>query len=258
MKKAVAKHKAAVAARRLKNGAARDAERAESNEPRHLARLPTRKASLDLALLGLIAEVPGASGYDIMKIFDLSMAHYWHAHPTQIYPTLERMEKLGLIKKRTQVQRRFPTKRLYTITPLGERHLLEWLESPFEGFNLKYASLLRCRFLGRLGPDGAIASLKEERKSWALYLARYRDIESTHFQHGYRDVNAMFSSFTLMRGIQWMEENMRWCNWAIREIKANRSLWSDEALAEIESKRSSNMKPAVGFTLPWAGVTPAP
>ncbi len=82
---------------------------------------------------------------------------------------------------------------------------------------------------------------------------------STYFSaHGYRDVNAMFSSFTLMRGIQWMEENMRWCNWAIREIKANRSLWSDEALAEIESKRASNVKPAVGFTLPWAGVTPAP
>src|SRR5271170_8230770 len=95
-------------------------------------RFPTHKASLELALLGLIAEVPGASGYDIVKIFDLSMAHYWHAHPTQIYPTLERMEKLGLIKKRTVVQRRFPTKRMYTITPLGVRHLLEWLESPFE------------------------------------------------------------------------------------------------------------------------------
>ena len=53
-------------------------------------RFPTRKASLDLALLGLIAEVPGVSGYDIMKIFDLSMAHYWHAHPTQINPSSAR------------------------------------------------------------------------------------------------------------------------------------------------------------------------
>ena len=200
----------------------------EPNDGLALLHFPKKKASLDLALLGLIAEVPGVSGYDIMKIFDLSMAHYWHAHPTQIYPTLERMEKLGLIKKRTQVQRRFPTKRLYTITPLGERHLLEWLESPFEGFNLKYASLLRCRFLGRLGPDGAIASLKEERKSWALYLARYRDIESTHFQHGYRDVNAMFSMFTLKRGIDWMGENIRWCEWAIGEIERNRDLFPAE------------------------------
>ncbi len=232
--------------------------REDPNEGLGYLRFPTRKASLDLALLGLIAEVPGVSGYDIMKIFDLSMAHYWHAHATQIYPTLERMEKLGLIKRRTVVQQRFPTKRLYTITPLGERHLLQWLESPFEGMSLKYAPLLRCRFLGHLGPDGAIAALKEERKSWALYLARYRDIESTYFRQGYRDVNAMFSRFTLTRGIEWMEENMRWCNWAIREIKANRSLWSNEALAEIESKRASNVKPPGGFTLPWAGVTPAP
>ncbi len=82
-------------------------------------RLPTRKASLDLALLGLIAEVPGVSGYDIMKIFDLSMAHYWHAHPTQIYPTLDRMEEFGLIKRRNVVQRNRPNKRLYTITLVG-------------------------------------------------------------------------------------------------------------------------------------------
>jgi len=115
-------------------------------------RFPTRKASLDLALLGLIAEVPGVSGYDIMKIFDLSMAHYWHAHPTQIYPTLDRMEEFGLIKRRNVVQRNRPNKRLYTITPAGERLLIEWLESPFEGINLKHPPLLRCRFLGHLGP----------------------------------------------------------------------------------------------------------
>ena len=135
--------------------APRGSERRSSASP---AFRPYKKASLDLALLGLIAEVPGVSGYDIMKIFDLSMAHYWHAHPTQIYPTLERMEEFGLIKRRNVVQRNRPNKRLYTITPAGERLLIEWLESPFEGINLKHPPLLRCRFLGHLGADGAIAS----------------------------------------------------------------------------------------------------
>jgi len=144
-------------------------------------RLPTRKASLDLALLGLIAEVPGVSGYDIMKIFDLSMTHYCHEHPTQIYPTLDRMEEFGLIKRRNVVQRNRPNKRLYTITPSGERLLIEWLESPFEGINLKHPPLLRCSFLGHLGADGAIASLKEEQRSWAIHLKRYREIEKTYF-----------------------------------------------------------------------------
>ena len=87
----------------------RERAREGPNDGLGYLRFPTRKASLDLALLGLIAEVPGVSGYDIMKIFDLSMAHYWHAHPTQIYPTLDRMEEFGLIKRRNVVQRNRPT-----------------------------------------------------------------------------------------------------------------------------------------------------
>lgn len=205
-------------------------------------RFPTRKASLDLALLGLIAEVPGVSGYDIMKIFDLSMAHYWHAHPTQIYPTLDRMEEFGLIKRRNVVQRNRPNKRLYTITSSGERLLIEWLESPFEGINLKHPPLLRCRFLGNLGADGAIAVLKEEQRSWAIHLKRYREIEKTYFADGkgYRDVNAMFSMFTLKRGIDWMGENIRWCEWAIAEVERNRALFPAENMR-------TQMKPLIPF-----------
>jgi PadR family transcriptional regulator AphA len=205
-------------------------------------RRPTTKASLDLALLGLIAEVPGVSGYDIMKIFDLSMAHYWHAHPTQIYPTLDRMEEFGLIKQRRVVQRNRPNKRLYTITPAGERLLIEWLESPFEGINLKHPPLLRCRFLGHLGADGAIAVLKEEQRSWAIHLKRYRELEQNYFagRKGYRDVNAMFSMFTLKYGIDWMEDNIRWCEWAIGEIERNRALFPAENMR-------TQMKPLIPF-----------
>ena len=182
------------------------------------------------------------SGYDIMKIFDLSMAHYWHAHPTQIYPTLDRMEEFGLIKRRNVVQRNRPNKRLYTITPSGERLLIEWLESPFEGINLKHPPLLRCRFLGHLGADGAIAVLKEERRSWAIHLKRYREIEKNYFADGkgYRDVNAMFSMFTLRRGIDWMEENIRWCDWAIGEIEKQSRAVSAENMR-------TQMKPLIAF-----------
>lgn len=190
-------------------------------------RMPGRSARLDLALLGLIAEVPGISGYDILKTFDLSMRHYWHAYPSQIYPTLYDMEKFGVIKRRRVVQRRHPNKSQYTITPSGERMLVDWLEAPFEGVQLKHPPLLRCRFLGHLGADGASAILKEERLSWVLMLKRYRNIEREHFADGmaYREVNTMFTWFTLKRGIDWMEENIRWCDWALEEIERNRALF---------------------------------
>lgn len=199
-----------------------------ANEGRGFTRAPSnRKASLEYALLGLIAEMPEASGYDIAKMFELSMEHYWHASPTQIYPTLERMEEFGLIKGREVIQRDRPNKRVYSITNAGERVMLEWLESPFEGLRLKFAPLLRCRFLGHLGPDGARAILEEERRSWANKLKFYRDIEKNYFadKRGYHNVNAMFSMFTLRRGIDWMEENIRWCDWAIGEVERNRGLF---------------------------------
>ncbi|MGH7924159.1 MAG: PadR family transcriptional regulator [Candidatus Binatus sp.] len=246
MKKPVANQHRVSVAPQLKDGASSRAAQPVREDPIERGGFtkfrPYKKASLELALLGLIAEVPGVSGYDIMKIFDLSMTHYWHAHPTQIYPTLERMEDFGLIKRRNVVQRKFPNKRSYTITPSGERLLIEWLESPFEGINLKHPPLLRCRFLGHLGPDGAIAVLKEERQEWTIHLKRYRTIEGDYFADGkgYRDVNAMFSMFTLRRGIDWMEENIRWCDWAMNEIERNRALFPS-------TNMRTELKPLVPF-----------
>jgi DNA-binding PadR family transcriptional regulator len=192
---------------------------------------PAVKATLEHALLGLVAEIPGVSGYDIVKLFNLSMAHYWHAHQGQIYPTLERMEQSGLIKSREFIQRGRPNKRLYTITPAGQRMLMEWLQSPFEAMKIKYPSLLKCRFLGHLGADRAKEALMEERAAWIEHLKVYRDIERDYFANGkaYQNVDAMFSMFTLRRGIDWMEENIRWCEWAIGQIGEHRGLFAGEA-----------------------------
>jgi hypothetical protein len=125
------------------------------------------------------------------------------------------------------IQRGRPNKRLSTITTHGQAMLLEWLESPFEGIKLKHAPLLRCRFLGHLGADGARAKLIEERDGWQEYLNTYREIERVVFPrpHEYPNANMMFAYFTLRRGIDWMEENIRWCDWAISEIEKNRNLF---------------------------------
>ncbi|MDO8434505.1 MAG: PadR family transcriptional regulator [Candidatus Binatus sp.] len=223
MKRATKKARVSRARKSIKRGA-----RSGEIEKRGFTRPPPRKkTTLEHALLGLIAEMPGISGYDIMKVFDLSMTHYWHAHQGQIYPTLERMVQLGLIAKRDVIQTDRPNKRLYTITPAGERVLVGWLGSPFEGVALKHPPLLRCRFLGHLGADGAIEMLTEEREGWERYLKVYLELERDYFSgnKAHSNVNAMFSWFTLKRGIDWMKENIRWCDWAMDEIEGNRKLF---------------------------------
>ncbi|MGH7781432.1 MAG: PadR family transcriptional regulator [Candidatus Binataceae bacterium] len=185
------------------------------------------KSSLEYALLGLVSESAGVSGYDIVKIFDLSMRHFWHAHQGQIYPTLERMEAAGWIKSRQVIQQGRPNKREFSITPAGERALTRWLHSPFEKMKLKYPPLLRTRFLGHLGAEAARAQLEEHKREAQTYLDELRAIERGFLAQTrlYPNENAMFSFFTLKYGIGWMEETLRWCDWAIAEVERNLSLF---------------------------------
>ena len=60
-----------------------------------------------------------ASGYDLAKRFDRSVANFWTATPQQLYRELDRLATDGLIEARVVPQQRRPTKRLYTLTTTG-------------------------------------------------------------------------------------------------------------------------------------------
>ncbi|MGH7863377.1 MAG: PadR family transcriptional regulator, partial [Candidatus Binataceae bacterium] len=186
------------------------------------------KASLEHALLGLIAERGRVSGYDLIKVFRLSMVHYWHAHQSQIYPTLDRMVRRGLIRSRDVIQRGRPNKRVFSITVAGERMLMQWLASPFEAMKVKHSSLLRCRFLGHLGADGARAKLLEQSAALQRYLDTFEGFDREFFPRDrrYPDVNSMFTYFTLRDGIDEMRRALQFCEWAIAEIERNRQLFA--------------------------------
>jgi DNA-binding PadR family transcriptional regulator len=190
---------------------------------------PRIKASLELALLGLIAEQHARSGYDLVQTFRISMVHYWHAHPGQIYPTLERMERDGWISGREVIQRGRPNKRVYSITAEGRRVLLEWLASPYEPFKMKNPPLLRSRFLGHLGADGAREKFAEMRAAMAAYLEELRGYDRAIAERGgaYHDVNQMFVYFTLRRGIEFARSEVEFCDWAMAEIERRRELFAD-------------------------------
>jgi len=193
---------------------------------------PRVKASLELALLGLIAEQPARSGYDLVQTFRISMVHYWHAHPGQIYPTLDRMERDGWIAGREVIQRGRPNKRVYSITGEGRRILLEWLASPYEPFKMKNPPLLRSRFFGHLGADGAREKFAEMRAAMTAYLEVLRGYDRAIAEHGgpYQDVNQMFVYFTLRRGIEFAKSEIECCNLAMAEIDRHRELFGTGAV----------------------------
>ena len=54
--------------------------------------------SLRYALLALLTSEP-MTGYDISRRFQSSVGHVWHAHDSQIYPELRKMEAEGLVEE---------------------------------------------------------------------------------------------------------------------------------------------------------------
>ncbi|HAL16096.1 MAG TPA: PadR family transcriptional regulator [Anaerolineaceae bacterium] len=84
------------------------------------------------ALLGLLAQRP-FYGYELLAALDgIAGGHDgWAINPGQIYATLERLEKSGLIAEQP-ANGSAPEKTTYTATVAGRQELAEWLSAPVQ------------------------------------------------------------------------------------------------------------------------------
>ncbi len=83
--------------------------------------------SLEHILLGMLREP--ASGYDLKAAFDETARFFWSAELSQIYPTLQRLERLGLLRSKRQPSPSGPPRRVYHRTAAGTKALRRWLKS---------------------------------------------------------------------------------------------------------------------------------
>ena len=85
--------------------------------------------SLDYAILGFLNYQP-CSGYDLKKLFDTSVRHFWQADQSQIYRTLARLLEQGLAEQEIIEQDDRPDRKVYHITGPGRQALRNWLVGP--------------------------------------------------------------------------------------------------------------------------------
>jgi len=186
--------------------------------------------------------VPGISGYDIMKMSSCRWRILARATGADL-PTLER-SRAGLIAKRDVIQTDRPNKRLSPSRQLPADAGRLARES-FRAIELKHPPLLRCRFSATSAPT---ARARSSRKSGAMGndLRVYRELERDYFpQSAALKCKCEFRWFTLKRGIMWMEENIRWCDFAIDEIERNRKLFpAFTPRARLPPAQSSRATPA--------------
>jgi DNA-binding PadR family transcriptional regulator len=122
-------------------------------------------ASPDYLVLGMV-RLGARSGYEIKRMVELSLRFFWTISPAQIYPSLERLERSGLVVGRPEALGR-RRRRAFAITSAGEATLQAWLRKPEPiPFELRDLGLLKLFFADALDKRDALALLRAiERRS---------------------------------------------------------------------------------------------
>ena len=102
--------------------------------------------SLRMAALGLLAQQP-ASGYDLLRLFEKSMANVWPATQSQLYGELNKLAQAGLIEVGDIGPR---GRKEYRITGAGRAELRRWIASPQDDPPFRSPGLLRIFLLGEV------------------------------------------------------------------------------------------------------------
>jgi PadR family transcriptional regulator AphA len=130
--------------------------------------------SLENAILGFLGREP-VTGYDLKtRCFDRDVAPFWTADQAQIYRTLDRLERSGLVRSEIVPQPGRPDRRVFDLTTTGRRALREWLETPHPIPALRESFLLQIHFSDQLPGEAALAVLETARDGYQRRLDTLR------------------------------------------------------------------------------------
>jgi DNA-binding PadR family transcriptional regulator len=101
-----------------------------------------RLSDTSYAVLGLVDRLEPTTPYQLKRVAEVSILHFWSIPHTQLYTECARLAEAGLLnEQREQSGRR---RRLYHLTPAGRKVLNEWRAEPdTELYELRDPGLLK-------------------------------------------------------------------------------------------------------------------
>lgn len=156
-----------------------------------------------------------ASGYELAKRFDVSVANFWAATPQQLYRELDRIESQGLVRGRAVKQKRRPDKRVYRPTAAGKAELRDFTTRPAKPTAMRDDLLVKLQAVDAGDPPAVRAAIEERMEQARAKLALYeRLLERMLAGRSEREFLAgggrVGPYLTLLRGLSFEEENLRW------------------------------------------------
>jgi DNA-binding PadR family transcriptional regulator len=170
-------------------------------------------------ILTVLCEKP-ASGYDLSKQFEETIACYWKASQQQIYRELASMEAKGWLSHELVPQTGKPDKKVYALTASGREELDRWNRSPTEPTPIREDLGVRVLGGANMPPEVLIEELERRRaihqRTLDTYLQREREFQALEGP----SPHDQFRYLTLRRGILYEQEWVHWCNEVITFLEA--------------------------------------
>ncbi|MER6569267.1 PadR family transcriptional regulator [Streptomyces sp. NPDC001093] len=172
--------------------------------------------SLRHALLGLLSD-RRASGYDLLKTFETSLANVWPATQSQIYTELTKLAGSGLIAVAAEGPR---GRKEYEITDEGMAELRHWLTEVPPQPVIRSDVLLRVFFLGVLTPEQARAYLTDLTDMSRAGHEQLRQLaDSIDWDEGNLSV---YGRIALEYGLRFNAMRREWAEWAAEQLRQPR------------------------------------
>lgn len=94
-----------------------------------ITRSKTERGPVQNALLALLVERP-RHGYELRDLFEATLGGHWELNSGQIYSSLDRLARDGLVVEGGVERAGGPDKRVWTLTDEGRDELANWFNSP--------------------------------------------------------------------------------------------------------------------------------
>ncbi|MEU7906972.1 PadR family transcriptional regulator [Actinoplanes sp. NPDC049118] len=183
--------------------------------------------SLRHAVLAALLEGE-ASGYELAKRFDVSVAEFWSATPQQLYRDLDRLEADGLVNARVVEQRRRPNKRVFSLTNAGLAELHAFTAEPARPPAIRDELMVKVQ-AADVGDAEALrgtvaARLARSREKLARY-DRMRDklLDGRAEDDYLRENDRIGPYLTLMAGRRYEQANIDWSESTLKALEHRRA-----------------------------------
>lgn len=177
--------------------------------------------SLQYGILGLLTFKP-MTGYELKTIFDNSINYFWTAQLSQIYRDLGTLEKKGYVASQIEEQKGRPDKKIYSITPEGDKAFQKWLNDFPKKLSpaIRDDICLRTFFGSRIPLDELEFQLKRyiKEKQEVIDILRMMEEHKDHYKDDPNSEKIFFQLLTLKKGLLVFGAEIQWAEECLKEI----------------------------------------